>query len=332
MCPAVVGGCFEVCSVKPLVDCQVRFFDPVAVEFAENLRHIHFCTLHRALQFCNLRGASCRGTRHKHVMIQKNIPAAEYHADKTRISKHGLDLIHRAPACYKHALTAPHEESPALRIGTLVHMAVLEPVSYLTETAITPDGIDKRTKEGKAAWAEFQSANPGKLHISTGENALCLNVVEAIHKSDGNDLIKAAIIQHQVEVTLHADIAGVPAKARLDGFAMRTLFDVKTARNAGFRAFQRAAIDYRYHVQAAWYLDFAREVGIAADDFVFVVVETEPPFLATVYVADDQFIAAGRAEYKRDIEVYKRCLESDTWPGLPKSQTLTLPSWMEVTK
>jgi exodeoxyribonuclease VIII len=211
-------------------------------------------------------------------------------------------------------------------------MAVLEPVSYLTETAITPDGIDKRTKEGKAAWAEFQAQNPGKLHISAAENALCLNVVEALHKSDGHDLIKAAIMENQVEVTLHADVGGVPAKARLDGFAMRTLFDVKTARNAGFRAFQRAAIDYRYHVQAAWYLDFAREVGIAADDFVFVVVETEPPFLATVYVADDQFIAAGRAEYKRDLETYKRCLESGTWPGLPKSQTLTLPSWMEVAK
>jgi hypothetical protein len=40
--------------MQPLVDCQVRLFDPVAVEFAENLRDVHYFTLHRALQFCNL--------------------------------------------------------------------------------------------------------------------------------------------------------------------------------------------------------------------------------------------------------------------------------------
>lgn len=34
--------------------------------------------------------------------IERNKPAEEYHSDYSTISKHGLDLIHKAPAIYRH--------------------------------------------------------------------------------------------------------------------------------------------------------------------------------------------------------------------------------------
>lgn len=258
-----------------------------------------------------------------------NIPTTEYHADKTRISKHGLDLISRAPALYRHSLTAPHKETPALVRGTLLHMAFLEPNRYHSEIAVIPEGIDRRTKEGKSAWEGFLAANPGKMHVSASDDAeIRAMVASLVEIEDVRRLQNNAILSGQTEVTIHGEIGKTRVKARLDGHADGILFDVKTAKSASYRAFQRSAIEYRYHVQAAWYHDLANAEGLGIESVAFFVVESEAPYLSTVFYADDAFLALGRAEYKRDLETYRKCLETHTWPGLPSLQMLTLPAWL----
>lgn len=252
------------------------------------------------------------------------LSAAEYHADKTRISKHGLDLIHRAPALYDHErLSPPREQTPAMRMGELVHWAVLEPHLYRAEVGILPEGLDRRTKDGKAAYAELSAMH--RHLVTTSEAADILGMAEAARAVAG-PLLTGAV----VEESIHWERAGVACRSRIDGRNGGVVFDLKTTTDA--TAFEREAFRYRYHVQAAFYLDALRACGETAERFAFVVVEKAAPYLSTVYWADDDVIDAGRTEYLRDLAVYRDCLETDYWPGLASEQHLTLPSWMEAAK
>jgi len=249
------------------------------------------------------------------------LSAADYHADKTRISKHGLDLIHRAPALYDHErLSPPREQTPAMRIGELVHLAVLEPDVYRSTVAILPEGLDRRTKAGKEEYAALAAQH---ANLVTPAEARDLIGMSDAARMVADHLLRDAT----VEETVHWERAGAPCKSRIDGRKGRFVFDLKTAADA--TTFARDAFRYRYHVQAAFYLDALRACGEEAMEFAFIVVEKTAPYLSTVFWVDPDAIDAGRLAYLNDIKTYLQCLETDYWPGLPDEQTLTLPPWMK---
>lgn len=250
--------------------------------------------------------------------IIREMSAAEYHADHTRISKHGLDLIRRAPALLdNHRRTPAKPQTAAMRLGSLVHLAVLEPDVFRDAVTEKPD-IDRRTKDGKAAYADLEARF--RYIIDADELSAIRGMQEA-----ARSVSRGLFIESKNEVTIHWERGGVACKSRLDAVKGDVVVDLKTCADAS--TFQRDAIKFRYHVQAAFYLDALRSCCEPAETFAFVAVEKEPPHLATVFYADDAFIDAGRIEYMRDLETYRRCLEDDLWPGLPEEQTLTLPSW-----
>lgn len=267
--------------------------------------------------------------------IVENLPAAEYHADKTRVSKHGLDLIHRAPAVYHARLLSPPEpRTAAQRWGTLVHLYTFEPENVARETAITPAGIDRRTKAGKEAWESFILEACGREPVSEDEHAELMQVADAVHAHPTAGRILAAGHPSTAEMSLYwtdPDI-GARCRARPDQVTTDALVvDLKTTANASADAFQRDAWKFRYHVQAAFYLDALRTLRHPAESFVFIAVEKEAPYLVQVFVATDEFVDAGRVAYKADLETYKSCLASGSWPGFPTdAQPLTIPAFAKI--
>jgi hypothetical protein len=67
----------------------------------------------------------------------------------------------RTPAHYHAYKTGliKREETRALVLGTLCHLAVLEPERPPTAYAVRPAGLDFRTKDGKA-WRDAQGDKP----------------------------------------------------------------------------------------------------------------------------------------------------------------------------
>ena len=210
-----------------------------------------------------------------------------------------------------------------MRMGELVHLAVLEPYIYKAEVGVLPEGLDRRTKEGKSLYAELSIQY--RHLVTPAEAADIRGIVEATHAVAATLLATAT-----VEESIFWERAGVPCKSRIDGRNGGVVFDLKTTTDA--TAFEREAFRYRYHVQAAFYLDALRACGEPAERFAFIVVEKTAPYLSTIFWAEDEVIDAGRIEYLRDLETYKRCLADDYWPGLPEEQVLSLPQWMEVAK
>lgn len=106
------------------------------------------------------------------------------------------------------------------------------------------------------------------------------------------------------------------------------IVDVKTAEDASPEGFAKSIANWRYHVQHAIYVDGVKAATGKEPRFVFLVVEKKPPYAVAVYVLDPESIALGRAEYRRDLQLYAECVRSGQWPGYgEKIQTIGVPQW-----
>lgn len=254
---------------------------------------------------------------------------AEYHATSA-VSKSDLDLIAKSPAHYIEAKNAPKEQSASMLLGSVAHKLVLELDKFEEEFAIAPN-VDRRTKAGREQWAEFAKNITDKITVI--DNSVFEQAME-IAKAVGCHPIASKLFSGgQAETSHFWSDNGTECKCRPDYLRtdIKTVIDFKTAQDASPDEFTKAAYKYRYHVQAAWYLDGLNKCGIGVENFIFVVCETKPPYNVMCYVADEYMLKLGRAEAEKNLETYKKCAETGTWYGYeekPKINDLSLPEWV----
>jgi hypothetical protein len=246
----------------------------------------------------------------------------DYHSKTNYISKSLLDMIHKSPAHYKAYLEGEKQEpTAAMILGSLVHGVVFNQNNY----AVLPEGLDRRTKEGKLIYDMFMLANKGTELIVTHEQyEHALNIKNAVYSHD-----KAALLLQngQAETSIFGKIEGLDAKCRVDFLNTKhnVIVDLKTTNSAAPDEFSKSVWNYRYHVQAAFYMDLTK-----AERFFFIAVDKEKPFNVELYELDPEAIEKGRIEYKKDIETLKKCLETNNWHGYTedkKIHIISLPGW-----
>lgn len=258
---------------------------------------------------------------------------AEYHSG-AGISKSGLDLISRSPlhyyAAYLDPNRTPREETPAMALGTAIHSAVLEPEKFAADYLLMPK-LDRRTKDGKAAYEDFtaQAEENGQTLISPDDYRACTTIAAQLRQNPA-----AAVLFENGKAEQSAfwtdRETGVLCKARPDWLRHGAVLDVKSTDDASPSGFQRSVLKWRYHVQAAWYLDGIHQAtGVPPGAFIFCVFEKAPPYAAAFYYADNDMLELGRREYRRCLRLYADCLNSGNWHGYaPQILPISLPVWV----
>ena len=255
------------------------------------------------------------------------MPFAEYLA-LPAISAHGLVQMERSPAHYRHSVTAPSDPTPAQQLGTLAHIAILEPARWAKHVTVAPN-VDRRTKAGKAQWEDWQrSVQATDAIVATEEqHDACDGMAAAVH---AHPYARLLLADGRAEQTLLYERDELACKARPDwiGDGHDVVVDLKTAADASYEAFCRAAGRYTYHIQAAWYLDALRRCGEPRAHFVHLVVESEPPHGVALYELDEEAMHAGRIRVERALDAYAACQSAEDWPAYPREiQSLSLPPW-----
>jgi len=243
------------------------------------------------------------------------------------ISQSGLARIARSPAHYIAYMNEQTEPTPAMIFGAAMHAAVFEAKEFAKRYAACPEGMrrDKRTKE----YQEFLAANEGKTILTQEEFAK----IDAIQASVGSHPEVSRILSAGAaeQAFLWKDPeTGLKCKGRADWLRNDgVIVDLKTCEDASFEGFQRKSlVPSRIHVQAAFYTDAMRVIGMPSPGFIVIAVEKEPPYAVALYVLDDATIEKGRELYRRDLAVYAECLKTDKWPSYPEQiQTLNLPHY-----
>jgi len=255
---------------------------------------------------------------------------AEYDAIEA-IRCSDLKLIGQSPAHYKANKINPRPTTQAMLFGSLVHALTLEPDKWREEFIVSPI-VDRRTKAGKEKWAEFEEQVGNRTVIES-------------KTLDAADEVSSHILKHPIcwallqggesEKVIQWEMNCVPCKARLDLYRPGWIVDIKTIASAEYTSFMRSCWNYKYHMQAAWYIDGVKAAGLGECNFVFIAVEKEPPYAVACYTPDTDMIAVGREEYLANMNTYLECVENDNWPGIGwdygegryEIQSICLPPW-----
>lgn len=250
-----------------------------------------------------------------------DLPESEYHAGP-EISKSGLDLIDISPAHYKHA--PPREPTPAMMIGTAIHRAILEPERFDAEYHF-PAVKDRKQAAYKEAVQTYGLERVLLPHDAEHVRAIQKAALSRPH------VARLAHAEGHAELSAFADdpVTGVKVRCRYDRLSTGFAADLKKSRDVLPRQFANSCARYRYHVQAAFYIDiYYWLTGDRLSDFWFIAIEDKPPYTVVPYRLDELSIEAGRRAYRENLNLYARCLEANDWPHYePESELLSLPDW-----
>lgn len=240
----------------------------------------------------------------KHRVVYDGIQALNFSGAK--------ELL-KSPAHYQAYLAREREETKALRVGSYVHALVLQPDVAVTAFAVAPE-VDKRTKEGKAAYAEWASTlAEGATILSADEAALAQNVATAM----ANARNELGVSFTETEVMFITHDGDTPVKVAIDAVGSDGyLYDLKTTEDASPAGFLKAVRAYRYNLQAyvyrtAWERGFKqRPLG-----FRFIVCEKEPPYATAVYEIGPELMSYAVSDWEKACKLWNECNATNVWPG-----------------
>ena len=274
-------------------------------------------------------------------MALKRLTNAEYHA-LDYVSKSHLDKINLSPFHYWDHYINPDrvvpEPTKQMLLGSAMHTMVLEPdlfeKQYLVESANAPKrptAVQRNAKKPSnqtldaiAYWEEFDKKANGKTLISIEDyQRLTIMRTRVLGHPAASTILKMSGVTEQSYVWKDSQ-TGEICKSRPDFHTDdgTLIVDLKTTSDARELGFQKSVHNFRYHVQAGFYLRSIEE----AEQFVFIAVESKPPYLVAVYNASTDMINAGNRVADKNLATLAQCRKSGKWVGYSEEiTTLDLP-------
>jgi exodeoxyribonuclease VIII len=128
-------------------------------------------------------------------------------------------------------------------------------------------------------------------------------------------------------------VLGLELKCRPDWLTNdgKIVVDLKTTDDASPRGFAKSISQWRYWVQAGFYVNVLEgATGIRPEQFIFCCVEKKAPYAVSVLAADQEMIEQGWRQALRELDVLATCKKANTWPGYSDQiETVSLPNWLK---
>lgn len=245
------------------------------------------------------------------------------------------------PAKFAYARTHPAAPKRHFDLGHAAHALVLgvgKPLVKVTGSGKNPN--DWVTNDTKAEVKAVRDAGGVPLRPAD------YDTVHAMAKALGDNTDACRLFEHgQPEQSLVARVLSafdgpyVWGRGRLDWLpdtpvsGRMIVADFKTTdktNGASPTVFAKTAADLGYYRQKAWYLRLLAALGISNDAaFVFVVQETEPPYLVSIIELDQEALLIGDAEMSQALDIYAECTATGRWPGYTDDEVaiVSLPRW-----
>lgn len=285
-----------------------------------------------------------------HPGIYAGISNTDYHADKTAYSSSIIKKMH-VPALAKHAMDSPQQYKDVFRIGTAIHMFILERDKFNDEFLV---GIDcaRRSKADKQNWIDWFCENgwdnaeqeivDNKLpaakwyeqfQASTGKHIVTPEELDALTQMAQSVSLNETAIKLLKDGVPESSIywedkeTGIMLKCRPD-FYNDYCSDLKSCQSAAPGDASRQIASLGYHISAAMYQDGILQATGEYAPFLFIFIEKNPPYLCAVYSLNDESNSYAYAQYRQLVVKLAECLESNQWPGYDDVLDLSLPGWV----
>ena len=265
--------------------------------------------------------------------IYEGIEPEEYFSWEA-VSNSRLNLLKRSPMHFRHGFT---EATDAMRLGTLVHTGVLEPLAiaqrfvFMPNYANHPDnvtGTGARSFSAATTFVKKMEEQFRQLHFDK----------QIVDKDQFDQMVgmanslaacppaKELLRDGKAEISLvWEDPCGLLCKCRIDWLKPGIMADLKTCKDAG--SFERSIADYGYHRQMAFYQRGLAANGLDEHQPWIVAVEKTAPFGVRCAPMAEEALAVGRKEIDELLSLLIDCQRSNSWPGYESPEEWTLPRW-----
>ncbi len=254
----------------------------------------------------------------------------QYHADKSAVGSSSLVTLMNSPKAFYegHFLGKQKAETNDMRIGRIIHMALLEgakfrdryrvePVfqGYTQKGELTTNPNAKEVKEKKAAWHADLPA--GTVVVTEEELEDLTGMIKGIYEHEQGRHVFTGGIPEMAGYYVDPR-TGIKMKIMPD-FRSEDLFmvtDFKTAVTTDRRLFGSKAFSFRYELRIWMY---AYGISIIENkpmpkNLFFMVTEKKWPYESAVfYVTEEQKIQA-QYDYNKAMDKLKHCIDTNTWP------------------
>lgn len=257
----------------------------------------------------------------------------QYHADRTCVGSSQLRKLIDSPKAFYWSFFkgAQEEETDALRLGRIIHKAVLEGRSFQDSYCLVPDFGDMRSKanrEKKAAWLADRPA--GQIMTTREELDMILGIVEGLMEHpQGPDLLKNG--KPEVAGYYRDPETGIKCKIKPDflSFDVTSLVDLKSTRSSEKRRFMSSAFEYRYDIQLFMYAEGVKLITGKKPDLISVIaVEKKIPYESAIYYFQDHNLIQAESDYREGLRRLRRCIDENKWPQRQQMiEAVEEPGW-----
>lgn len=263
--------------------------------------------------------------------VYPGVPPDTYHAWDAASNSALSHLFHSA-AHLKAYLEENQNETQPMFVGRATHAAVLEPDRFKAEYGYMPEGVDRRTKDGKQAYAELTEKYGDGNVLTHNDYIICACIRDSVYRKQTASALLKGTGEVELSLVWRDKETGVLCKARWDRhspeIAGGAIVDFKTTKDASKRAFEKAIFNYGYHRQGAMYLMGARAHALPAEHFSIIAAEKTSPFESAVYRITEGTLEAGEEQIRALLRRYAECLMTGEFPGYPDEVCdITVPDW-----
>lgn len=249
-----------------------------------------------------------------------NIKNEEYH----KLPAIGSTNLRAAIRSWKHfekSMNGEQEHKNEFDIGTAIHLALLEPEECKRRVVEAPN-----CKRGTKEWNDFSaSCPPDAILLKTNDaSGVSFSDIKKIQESmaEREALRNEPFLSNgEAEVTFiwRDELTGLLCKCRPDWIRNDgMIIDVKSVpdgKAATPDSFGRELIDFRYHVQAAFYLEGVNTIEKEKySEFTFIPVEKKEPFLINEFYLDANMLKIGHDIMRTQLNRIKEYYDSNPRP------------------
>lgn len=241
----------------------------------------------------------------------------DYHGERDHESSSNLKNILITPVHYLDRLTEPEKETEALKVGSAIHAAMLEPDLFDQQYVVAPK-FDRRTKDGKEGYQAFLDAHPGKKHVMAEDVEFISKLRSKIRKHKQAWKLLALPGEAETSIFWTDDETGIRLKCRPDRIIMLgktpVYISVKTTANAEKEAFAYDIDKFDYHMAEAMYRDGIYQKYGRLPQVLWLVIEKKT-WEVCVYSPTPQTLDIGYERYRQAVHRLKTCQDTGNFFG-----------------
>lgn len=253
----------------------------------------------------------------------------EQYAAEPGVRASWLHKLKVSPQYFKATINQPDEDTPAKRLGKLIHSVFENGEKFRDEHVVEPV-FTGMTKDGKPSTRSAEAINakkewyaslpPGTTVVTPDELDVLIGVANQIKNSRLlTNMLKSSIRESSLWV--QDPDTGLTLQARPD-FITQSGYcvDIKSTRQFA-KDFPKEIFSDRYNsrfyiLSAAHYVRCLSLAKISkTDNITLLAVETFPPYGIQCFNLDIGCIATGESWRDHLTKLYADCLKADRWPG-----------------